>query len=116
MLNEYGRQLNANHKSPFTQGYLPETENPPELDNDNINYYQEMIRCIKWVIELCQATIETKVAMLSRHLALPRHGNLDQCFNIYAYLKNHPCSKLVMNPAYMNVKYNFGECFKEEAE
>ena len=98
MLNKYGRQFNANHKSPFTKGYFPETENPPELDNDNINYHQEMIRCIKWVIELCQATIETKVALLSRHLALPCRGHIYQCFNIYVYLKNYPYYKLVMNP------------------
>ena len=62
----------------------------PYLDDDNMNYYQEIIGCLWWAIELDQANIATDFALMSRHLALPCHGHLDQFFNIYAYFKKHP--------------------------
>ena len=75
-----------------------------------------MIGCLRWAIELGRADIATETALLSRHLALPRHGHLDQCFNIFAYLKKHPYSKLIMNPAYMHVEGNNPDSFNNKAE
>ena len=88
----------------------------PYLDDDNINYYQEMIGCLWWEIELGQSNIATEVDLLSRHLALPRRGHLDQYFNIYTYLKNHPYSKFVMKHAYINLKDKFCKRFNEDVK
>ena len=33
-LKKNGRQLKTNHHSPFTQGYFPEMETFPELEDD----------------------------------------------------------------------------------
>ena len=51
---------------------------------------------------------------MSRHLSLPRRGHLDQLLNIHIFLKSHPYYSLVMNPAYMNLKYKFGKRSNKE--
>ena len=75
-----------------------------------------MIRFLRWDIKLGQANIVTEVALISRHLDLSRCGHLDECFNIYAYLKQHQYSKLVMKPAYMNVEDHYPNIFNEKPE
>ena len=75
-----------------------------ELDAKQLNYFQEMIGFLRWAIKLGRVDIATEVALISRHLALTFRGHLDQCFNIYAYLKQHQYSKLVMNLDYMNIE------------
>ena len=88
--------LNANQRSPFTIGYRPEMDTTPELKGDQVNYFQEVIGCLRWAIELGRADIATEVSLLSRHLALPRQGHLDEALNIVAYLDKIKNSKLVM--------------------
>ena len=63
-----------------------------------------------------QYDITIDVSLVSRHLALPGCVHIYLCFNIYAYLKKHPYSKNIMNPAYMNIKYKSVEHFHDEAE
>ena len=55
-----------------------------------------LIGCLRWAIELGRADIATEVSLLSRHLALPRQGHLDEALNIVAYLDKIKNSKLVM--------------------
>ena len=75
-----------------------------------------MIGCLRWAIDLVRSDIATEVSLMSRHLSLPHSGHLDQCFNIYTYLKKHTYYKLVMNPDYVNMKNKFGKLFNKEAE
>ena len=75
-----------------------------------------MIGCLSWDIELGRSEIAKEVALISRHLALPHHGNLDQYFNIYAYLKQHQYHKLVMNPYYMNIEDHYPDSFNKKPE
>ena len=74
-----------------------------------------MIGCLRWAVELGRADIVTEVALVSRHLALPRRGHLDQFFNIYDYLKQRQYSKLVMNPDYMNVEDHYPDSFNDKS-
>ena len=75
-----------------------------------------MIGCLRWAIKLGRADIATEVSLLSRHLDLPCRGHLDQCFNIYAYIKQQHYSKLLMNPDYMNVEDHYPNSFNYKAE
>ena len=115
-LNKQGRQLNANQKSPCSAGYRPELDTSHELDEYSITDFQEIIGCLRWAIELGRADIAVEVSLLSRHLALPRRGHLDQAYNIVAYLKKHPYSKLVMDARPLCHKERFAKRFKENAE
>ena len=88
----------------------------PEIDDDNLSYYQEMIRYIWWGIDLVRSKVTTEVALLSIELSLPRCGQIDIRFDVHSYFNNHPYYKLVINPAYMSFKNNFGKCFNKEAK
>ena len=43
-----------------------------ELDKDGIQFFQELIGMLHWMVELGCIDIMTKVLMLSSHLACPR--------------------------------------------
>ena len=88
----------------------------PELDAKRLNYFQENMGRPRWAIELGQVNTATEVALLSRHLALPRRGHIGQCFNIYTNLKKHQYFKLVMNPSYINVQDHYPYSFNYKAE
>ena len=115
-LMNHGSQLNVKQQSSFTTVYITDMYTFPELDTKQLNYFQEMIGCLRWAIKLGRAAIATEVALISRHLDLPCRGHFDQCFNVYAYLKQHHYSKLVMNPAYMNSKDHYPDSFNDRAE
>ena len=110
-LMAHGRELNANQRSPFTTGYRPELDVSLELNDENFSYFQELIGILRWAVELGRADIAVEVSLLSRHLALPRRGQLDQCFNIFAYLKAHPQAKLLMDPDRMYLDEEFKSSF-----
>jgi len=98
-LSEIGKGLTKMADKPFTTGYHPELDVTPELMPEKANYYQEMIGVLRWAVELGRIDIHVQVALLSQYLANPREGHLDQCFHIFAYLKGHGRSKLVLDDA-----------------
>ena len=95
-LGQAGRSLNANQRSPFSIGYRPEMDTTPELTDNQVRYFQEIIGCLRWAVDLGRADIAVEVSLLSRHLALPRRGHLEEALNIVAYLDKMKHSKLVM--------------------
>ena len=53
-------------------------------------------------MELGRIDIHYHVAIMSRYLAAPREGHLEQVFCIFAYLKKHPTYKIVMDSTPVN--------------
>ena len=68
----------------MSTGYRPELDSSPELEGDSVSDFQEVIGCLRWAIELGRGDVSTEVALLSRHLALPRRGHLEQAYNVVA--------------------------------
>ena len=83
-LEEIGERLSTKVSTPMSQGYRPEIDTTPELDAKRANYYQGLIGVLRWMCELGRIDILVDVAMLSRFLASPRRGHLDQAFHIFA--------------------------------
>jgi len=83
--------------TPMSQGYHPETDNTDLLDDTRCNYYQALIGVLRWICELGRIDILVDVSKLSRFLAAPRHGHLEQVLHVFAYLKRHPKSKIVFD-------------------
>ncbi|KAI2511614.1 Reverse transcriptase (RNA-dependent DNA polymerase) [Fragilaria crotonensis] len=81
----------------MSQGYRPEVDTTPELDAKRANYFQGLIGVLRWICELGRIDILVDVAMLSRFLAAPRRGHLDQVFHIFAYLKRYNRSSMVFD-------------------
>jgi hypothetical protein len=96
-LEKVGKRLPARVTTPMTSGYRPELDKSPELDERRATYYQGQIGVLRWACELGRIDILVDVSMLSSYLALPREGHLDQVFHIFAYLKHHTRSKLVLD-------------------
>jgi hypothetical protein len=73
----------------LSSGYRPEIDVSPELDAQRANYYQGLIGVLRWMCELVGHSVDilVDVAMLSRFLAAPRRGHLEQVFHIFTYLK-----------------------------
>ena len=83
--------------TPMSTGYRPKLDQSPELDAYRVNYYQGLIGVLQWIIELGQINIMIAVLMLSRYLANPRVGHLEEAIRIFAYLKYHGRSAVVFD-------------------
>jgi hypothetical protein len=56
-----------------------------------------LIGILRWACELGRLDILMAVSMMSRYMAAPREGHLEQVLHIFAYLKHHPRSNLVFD-------------------
>jgi Reverse transcriptase (RNA-dependent DNA polymerase) len=50
---------------PLESNYKPELDNSPELDDQQINYYQSIIGVLQWIVELGQIDIAYKVGTMA---------------------------------------------------
>ena len=98
-LGYINQKLRNKVSTPFSSEYRPELDQSPALDAKRANYFQGLIGVLRWAIELGRIDIMVPVSMLSRYLANPRVGHLEETFHIFAYLKSHEKSKIVFDPA-----------------
>ena len=90
--------------TPMTQGYTPELDSSPELSQDELTSFQELIRRILgWAVEIGRVDILTELSMLSTYQASPRQGHLEQIYHIFAYLKHKPKLTLYFDPNEPNI-------------
>jgi hypothetical protein len=52
--------------------YSPELDITPFLDDDMMNFYQNQISILRWMVELGRLDIYIQVALLSSYLVQPR--------------------------------------------
>ena len=89
--------------TPLKSGYQPEIGTSPELKQDGLQRYQELIGMLHWEVELGRVDVLLETVLMSTHLALPRRGHLDQLYHIFGYLKAHPKCKLFFDPQHPKV-------------
>ena len=82
-----GKRLPPKCKTPISSGYRPELDTTPELNAKGLQKYQEMIRMLRWAVELGRVDVLLETVMMSTHLTLPRVGHLEQVYHIFGYLK-----------------------------
>ena len=83
-----GQRLPSKCKTPLAYGYRPELDVTPVLKADGLQQYQELIRILRWVVELGQVDILMETSMMSTHLATPRWGHLEQVHQFLAISRN----------------------------
>ena len=49
---------------PFVGGYRPETDMTDQLDPDRASYYQNMIRVMRWMVEIVRIDIAIECSLL----------------------------------------------------
>ncbi|MGH3053464.1 MAG: reverse transcriptase domain-containing protein, partial [Gaiellaceae bacterium] len=90
--------LHKKHSStPLENGYHPEICDSPLLNDDEANYYQSLIGVLQWIVELGRIDIAYSVSAMSRFTTMPRESHLRNVLRIFAYLKSHVRSRLVMD-------------------
>jgi hypothetical protein len=94
-------------KTPFScHTYRPELDDTNYCDTTLLTVFQNLIGILRWICELGRVDILYEVSVLSQYLAQPRIGHLNQCLNIFYYLKYHNRSWTVMDPTRFDVNWN----------
>ena len=106
-------KLPARVQTPMVSSYLPELDETPELEKDDIQYYQELIGVLRWATELGRVDILLEVSLLSQYQAAPWEGHLEQLLHIFAYLRKKPKSTIYLDPSMPNLDYTI---FQTRAE
>ena len=102
-LKEKRMRLPGKVSTPMDNNYIPELDTTPELDCDNITFYQEIIGMLRWAIEIGRVDINTEISLLSSYQAAPREGHLNQLLRVVAFLKKKPKLTLYFDPAHAHV-------------
>ena len=69
-----------------------------------IQFFHNLIRILRWTVELVLIDIAYEIYVLFRYLTQPRTGNLVQSLHIFKYLDQHNNNELALDPAYHNVE------------
>ena len=96
-LTAKGEQLVAKVPALLSNGYHPEINMSPELESTKGPYFHLLIGALCWMVELGHVDICVVVSMMSSLLALPCAGHLKEVLHIFAYLKKHHNSEMVIN-------------------
>ena len=83
-------RLQKRAPTPISSGYRPESDESVDLNENDTQYFQELIGILRWSTEIGRVDILTEVAMISSHQACPRQGHMDKIPHIFAFLKNKP--------------------------
>ena len=94
------KRLTGRCVAPIQSGYRPKTNVCAELKADDLQYYQELIGVLRWIVELGQVDILLETSLMSAHLALPRIGHLEQVIHMFGYLKLNPKRKIAFDAAH----------------
>ena len=104
VLQRRGLRLPSKCITPLQSGYKPEVDCTAELKADGLQWYQELIGSLRWACELGRVDILYEVATMSKYLAMPREGHLEQVLHIIGYIKQHKKMRLMFDSSYPLVK------------
>ena len=102
-LKKKGLRLPSKCYTPLQNAYKPELDCTAELRADGLQWYQEMVGQLRWAIELGRCDLLLEVSHMSRYLASPREGHLEQVLHIMGYVKRNPKFRLLFDSGYPKV-------------
>ena len=121
-LADAGKRLPSKCKTLISSGYRPELDTTPELKAEGLQKYQEMIRMLRWAVELGHVDVLLETTMMSTHLALPRVGHLEQVYHIFGYLKGASKQCIFLDPQHPDfdersfTKYDWTDFYRNADE
>ena len=99
---EYNKKLSDRKysaKQPFSSvNYKPELDTSAECNDEQVNFYQNLIGVLRWIVELGRIDIAYETALLSKYLAAPRTGHLNQALHIFKYIDIHSSNEITFDP------------------
>jgi len=84
--------------SPASPDYHPEIDTTDFLDADTTSLYQSYVGILHWAVEISRIDVAHAAATMAKFMASPRQGHLAGILKIFAYLKLHMNSKIVIDP------------------
>ena len=91
--------------TPMPTSYAPELDSTPELDVEDVQYYQELIGMLRWGTEIGRVDVLHEVSILSQYQASPREGHMEQLLRIWAFLDKNPKLTLYFDPSLPSLDY-----------
>lgn len=122
VLQKKGLRLPSKCVTPLRSGYKPELDCTGELKADGLQWYQEMIGSLRWAVEIGRVDILLEVSVMSKYLAMPREGHLEQVLHIMGYLKCHKKLRLMFDSSCPKVDerwfttYDWEEFYRDAEE
>ncbi len=95
-LSELFRKSSCYVPAPPT--YHPEVDTSCSLDEDSTCLYQSYVGILRWAVEIARIDTSHSGATMARFMAAPRSGHLTGILRMFAYLKFHLRSKIVIDP------------------
>ena len=71
-LSTKGSTLPSRGATPWPNSYRPETDIPPELGDEETNYFQSLIGVLRWIVELGRIDIMMETSALTSMMVIPR--------------------------------------------
>ena len=103
---EFTSSKRSGRKSPFNHSdYRPELDASIYCDPTLITVYQNLIGILRWICELGRMDILHETSILSQYLSQPRMGHLQQCLNIFYYLKFNDRSYIMLDPTRFDINW-----------
>jgi Reverse transcriptase (RNA-dependent DNA polymerase) len=99
-LSKRNLMLKSKVSSTLPSAYVPEMDATPYLSDEDANYYQQQIGVLRWAVELGRIDICAEASIMAGFSAAPREGHLDAVMHVFAWLKCHTRSKIVLDPDY----------------
>ena len=104
-------RLSKRADNPFESCYFPKLDVSLVLGPEEVSYDQFLIGVMRWMIEIRQTDINSKVSLLSSYSAMARHGHYEAALNVMGYLKLRHNSRLMFDPSHPNKDHiNFWDC------
>ena len=89
-LHDRGIALLKKASTPLITNYSSEIDGSPELDEMEADFYQSLIRILRWMVEMGRLDICMEVSAMSYFVAIPREVHFQQLLHLFAYPKiNH---------------------------
>ena len=98
--NLEGQNFSKKVINTFESEYDPLIASSAELGPIFLNYCQNHIGVLIWMVELERIGIITEVSMLASKLALLREGQLEAVFQNFGYMKGYNNARVVFDPTY----------------
>ena len=89
--------------TPLSFDYSPDMYVTGELKANGFQWYQELVRNLRWSMEIGRIDILLEVSIMSTQLALPQEGHLEQVLHIFGYLKIHKKMRLMFDCIYTRI-------------
>jgi hypothetical protein len=70
-LAEVDQRLKPKVTAPIGGKYRAGLDATPELDSEQLTYFQGLIGILRWIVELCRIYIFVAMSILSSHLMAP---------------------------------------------